>query len=73
MFMTKASLAKFMATHGWSIDADAGITVVTVGANGESGSNLEQKPILAFLFAEKGLIGDLSVEGEKITQIKSHN
>ena len=28
----------------------------------------EQKPILAFAFAEKGLIGDLSLEGSKITR-----
>jgi hypothetical protein len=27
-------------------------------------------PILAFAFGEKGLLGDLSVEGSKITQIK---
>jgi lipid-binding SYLF domain-containing protein len=71
MFMTKDSLDKFMATKGWSIGADAGITVVSTGVNGEYDSKIEQKPILGFKFAEKGLLGDLSLEGEKISQIKN--
>jgi lipid-binding SYLF domain-containing protein len=71
MFMTKDSLDKFRATKGWSIGADAGITVVKVGANGQYDSKIEQKPILAFQFGDKGLLGDLSVEGEKISKIKT--
>jgi lipid-binding SYLF domain-containing protein len=69
MFMTKEALDKFLSTKGWSIGADAGITVVSAGANGTYDSKIAQKPILAFQFNEKGLLGDLSVEGEKITKI----
>jgi len=29
------------------------------------------KPILGFIFHEKGLLGDLSFEGSKITKIKT--
>jgi lipid-binding SYLF domain-containing protein len=71
MFMTKESLDKFTATKGWSIGADAGITMASTGVNGEYDSKIEQKPILGFKFADKGLLGDLSLEGEKITQIKN--
>jgi lipid-binding SYLF domain-containing protein len=71
MFMTKDSLANFRATKGWSIGADAGITVVTAGASGEYDSKIEQKPILGFIYGEKGLMADLSFEGEKISKIKS--
>ena len=70
MFMTQESLDKFTESEGWSIGADAGITVVTMAASGEYDSKTQQKPILAFAFAEKGLIGDLSLEGSKITKIK---
>jgi len=49
---------------------DAGITVVKQGASGEYDSKTQQKPILGFAFAEKGLIGDLSLEGSKIKKIK---
>jgi lipid-binding SYLF domain-containing protein len=69
MFMTKDSLDRFMNSEGWSIGADAGITVVSQGASGEYDSKTQQKPILGFVFAEKGLIGDLSLEGSKISKI----
>jgi lipid-binding SYLF domain-containing protein len=70
MFMTPESLTKFASSAGWSAGADAGVTVMTMSANGEYDSKTQQKPILAFVFAEKGLIGDLSLEGSKITKIK---
>ncbi len=70
MFMTQESLNKFTKSNGWSIGADAGITVVSMAASGEYDSKTQQKPILAFAFAEKGLIGDLSLEGSKISKIK---
>ena len=70
MFMTQDSLDKFTNSDGWSIGADAGVTVVKMAASGEYDSKTQQKPILAFVFAEKGLIGDLSLEGSKNTKIK---
>ena len=70
MFMTQEALDKFTKSDGWSIGADAGVTVVTMSANGEYDSKTQQKPILAFGFAEKGLIGDLSLEGSKISKVK---
>lgn len=70
MFMTKDSLDKFTQSNGWSVGADAGITVVKQGASGEYDSKTQRKPILGFAFAEKGLIGDLSLEGSKINKIK---
>lgn len=70
MFMTRASLGKFTKSHGWAIGADAGIAVVSAGAGGTYDTKTLQKPILGFVFAEKGLIGDLSLEGSKITKIE---
>jgi lipid-binding SYLF domain-containing protein len=71
MFMTQASLDKFTASDGWSIGADAGITLISGGASGSYDTQTQQKPILGFVFAEQGLIGDLSFEGSKITKIKT--
>lgn len=70
MFMTQEALDKFTKGEGWSIGADAGITVVSQGSSGEYDSKTQNKPILGFVFAEKGLIGDLSLEGSKIKKIK---
>ena len=69
MFMTKESLDKFQAAKGWSIGANAGITVVTASASGEYDSKTVQEPVLAFQFGDKGLLGDLSLEGEKISKL----
>ena len=69
MFMTQDSLDKFMSSNGWSVGADAGITVVSTGASGTYDTQTQQKPILGFVFAEKGLIADLSFEGSKISKI----
>jgi lipid-binding SYLF domain-containing protein len=69
MFMTQDSLDRFTSSDGWSIGADAGITVVSAGASGTYDTQTEQKPILGFAFAEKGLIADLSFEGAKISKI----
>ena len=71
MFMTPEALDKFTSSDGWSIGADAGITVVSGGANGSYETQTQQKPILGFVFAEKGLIGDLSLQGSKISKIKT--
>jgi lipid-binding SYLF domain-containing protein len=69
MFMTQDALNKFTSSEGWSIGADAGITVVSGGASGSYDTQTQQKPILGFVFAEKGLIADLSFEGSKISKI----
>ena len=71
MFMTQEALDKFTSSDGWSIGADAGITVVSGGASGSYDTQTMQKPILGFVFGEKGLIGDLSLQGSKISKIKS--
>jgi lipid-binding SYLF domain-containing protein len=70
MFMNQQSLDKFTSSKGWSIGADAGVTVVSKSASGQYDSAMDKKPILAFGFAEKGLIADLSLDGTKITEIK---
>lgn len=69
MFMTQDSLNKFTSSDGWSVGADAGITVMKASVNGEYDSKTQQKPILGFFFGEKGLMGDLSLEGAKITKL----
>jgi lipid-binding SYLF domain-containing protein len=70
MFMTKDALDKFTNSDGWAIGADAGVTVVSTKVGGDYDALVKKTPILAFAFAEKGLIGDLSVDGSKITKIK---
>jgi lipid-binding SYLF domain-containing protein len=70
MFMDQESLDKFKNSDGWKIGVDAGVAVVTMGAGGQYDTNTLKQPILGFVFDETGLIGDLSLEGSKITKLQ---
>ncbi len=69
MFMTQESLDTFTKSKGWKVGVDAGVAVMTAGVGGQYDSKTMQQPIIGFAFGEKGLIGDLSFEGSKITKI----
>jgi lipid-binding SYLF domain-containing protein len=69
LFMTQDALDKFTNSKGWSAGADTSIAVVSKGAGGDYDTTTLQKPILGFVFGEKGLIGDASLEGSKINKI----
>ena len=71
MFMTQDSLDKFTASQGWSVGADTAVAVISQGAGGQYDSDTVGKPILGFVFGEKGLLGDVSFEGSKISRIKT--
>ncbi|NIE86685.1 MULTISPECIES: YSC84-related protein [unclassified Burkholderia] len=69
LFMTQEALDKFRGTDGWSAGADASVAVVKIGANGAVDSNTVQSPIEAIVLTNAGLMGDLSVNGTKVTRI----
>jgi lipid-binding SYLF domain-containing protein len=69
MFMTQEALDKFTSTKGWAVGADTGIAVMSKGAGGNYDTKTLQRPILGFVFAEKGLIADVSLDGSKITPL----
>jgi lipid-binding SYLF domain-containing protein len=69
MFMTQEALDKFRNSKGWSVGADASVALVKVGAGGQYDNDTLSKPILGFVFGEKGLLADLSIEGSKINSI----
>jgi lipid-binding SYLF domain-containing protein len=69
LFMTREALSKFEASHGFSLGVDAQVAVVSKGAGGAYDSETLKKPILGFIFDEKGLIGDVSLNGSKINKI----
>lgn len=68
-FMNDESLKEFRQSAGWKIGGDAGVTVVAVGAEGSINTQTLNKPILAFIVDQKGLMYNLSLEGSKITKI----
>jgi len=71
LFMTQGALDHFTNSEGWSAGGDSAIAVVSKGAGGHYDATSLGKPILGFVFSEKGLLGDLSLEGTKVTKIKT--
>jgi lipid-binding SYLF domain-containing protein len=71
LFMTQDALEKFRKSQDWSAGADTSFALVSKGSGGQYDTATLNKPILGFIFGEKGLIGDLSFEGSKITKIKN--
>ncbi len=69
LFMTKAALDSFRGSSGWSAGADASVAVVKVGANGSVDTTTATAPVEVIVLTNAGLMGDLSVDGTKISRI----
>ena len=69
LFMTDEARDRFMNSRDWTVGADAGVAVMKKGAGAQSDTGTLNKPVLAFVFGEKGLLGDVSLEGAKVTKL----
>jgi lipid-binding SYLF domain-containing protein len=69
MFMTPAALEGFRNSSGWEAGANAKVTMVDQGKAADIRSIIADNPVIAFVFGQQGLMGDLSVEGAKITKL----
>jgi lipid-binding SYLF domain-containing protein len=70
LFNTPEARDKFVKGSDWSIGADTSVAVMKTGAGGVYDTQTLKKPVLAFVFGEKGLMGDASLKGAKISKIK---
>jgi len=70
LFMDKSALNNFENSDGWKVGADASVTLVAVGADGSIDTSKTNQPIVAFVFDQKGLMYNLTLEGAKVTKIK---
>jgi lipid-binding SYLF domain-containing protein len=70
MFMTDEALKKFQASDGWEVGGTAGVTVIDTGKSGKIDTKSLTDPIVGYIFGEKGLMADLSFEGQKISKIQ---
>lgn len=69
LFNTTEARDKFLKGSDWSIGADASVAVMKKGAGGAYDTETMKKPVLAFIFGEKGLMGDASLQGAKVSKI----
>jgi lipid-binding SYLF domain-containing protein len=69
VFKTAEARDKFISKKDWTIGADLGVAVAKTGAGRDYDTETLQKPVVAFVFGEKGLIADASIEGAKLTRL----
>jgi lipid-binding SYLF domain-containing protein len=69
LFMTDEALDKFRASKGWTVGADASVTLVNVGANAQVDSKTAQQAIIGYVLTNGGLMANVSLEGTKITPL----
>jgi lipid-binding SYLF domain-containing protein len=71
LFMTDTALRRFRRSRGWEAGVDGSIAVVKEGAGGGVDTHTAQAPIVGFVFSNRGLMYNLSLEGSKISPLES--
>ena len=69
LFMTQDALSRFEASSGWTAGADGNVTLLTVGANARVTTQTAQQPIVGFVLSNAGLMGNLSLNGNRVTRL----
>lgn len=69
LFMDKNALDNFRAHDGWSVGVDGSVAVINEGAGKDINTETAKDPIIAVIFSNKGLMGNLSLEGSKFSKI----
>jgi lipid-binding SYLF domain-containing protein len=69
VFMEQSALDQFRQSSGWQVGVDGSITLVELGAADTLTSLNSKDPIVAFVFDNKGLMYNLSLEGSKFTRL----
>jgi len=69
LFMTDDALNRFRNSSGWTVGADASVSLLTVGADARVTSQTAQQPVVGFVMTNSGLMGNLSLSGSRITPL----
>jgi lipid-binding SYLF domain-containing protein len=69
MFMTQAALEEFRASDGWEAGVDGSVAIVKFGVGKAINTHNLRDPIIGFVYGNRGLMYDLSLEGSKFWKI----
>jgi lipid-binding SYLF domain-containing protein len=68
-FLSDTALNNFIHSNGWEAGVDGTITVSDWGKSKDLASFSFEKPIIAFIYGEKGLMASISIAGTKFRRI----
>ena len=69
VFMEAKALKGFRGSSGWEAGVDGSVALVELGAGGSIDTTNVKDPIVGFVFGNKGLMYNLTLEGSKFTKI----
>ena len=70
IFFTQDALNKFRDSEGWTVGAEAGLTLVEVGAGVSADTLKNQNAVAGFAFGQEGLMAGWSGKGTKFTRVE---
>jgi lipid-binding SYLF domain-containing protein len=69
VFVQDDALKKFRESKGWEAGVDGSVALIELGAGGTLDTTNIKSPIVGFVFGNKGLMFNLTLEGSKYTKI----
>ena len=69
IFLQKDALDNFRNSSGWEAGVDGSVALVELGAGKDINSINYEDPIVGFVFSNKGLMYNLTLEGSKMTKL----
>jgi lipid-binding SYLF domain-containing protein len=69
LFMTDEAMKRFEASSGWTVGADAAVSMINVGANARVSTQTAQQQVIGFVMTNAGLMGNISLNGNRITRL----
>lgn len=69
VFMQDEALKKFRESSGWKAGVDGSVALITLGVEASLDTTKIKEPIVGFVFDQKGLMYNLTLEGSKFTKL----
>jgi lipid-binding SYLF domain-containing protein len=69
IFTQDEALNKFRASEGWKVGVDGSVALVDIGAGKAIDTTNIKDPVIGFVFGQKGLMYNLTLEGAKFTKL----
>jgi lipid-binding SYLF domain-containing protein len=69
LFMTDDALRRFQNSSGWTVGADASVTLISVGATAQVTTATAQQPVIGYVLSNRGLMAGVSLDGARVTRL----
>lgn len=69
LFMKTSALQQFRESEGWKVGVDGSVALVDLGVGAAVDTTNIKDPVIGFVFGQKGLMYNLTLEGAKFTKL----